>query len=500
MARLHTPAARLLQERLAEAAVTVVRNDDDILPVRTLENKNFVSLSLGEKEGQFDRYLSRYAPVSNWLVRTPADTAGLTALLAGADLVVVEISSIGVAWKEFISGVRRRLQQKEVVVCNFGNPENLTEWEEFPTQIQIYSEGDQMPEVAAQVIFGGMASRGVLPIHVSATTPAGAGVRTATQDRLSYTVPEAAGLDSRILEEIPAIAREAIESKAMPGCRVLVAKDGMVVYDRSFGSLTYDNKVPVTEETIYDLASVTKVSATLQAVMYMYENGMIDLNKKISVYLPELKGSNKQDFILKDILTHQAGLWPFLPFWTQTMKDSLYLPEFYSRSENPAYHLPVSRNLFATNAMKDSLWQWIIKARIVDKPGRIPYDFRYSDMGFYVMQHLAEKLLNQPLEVFLEQRLYGPVGAYTTGYLPLRKFPESRIAPTEDDKTFRKSLLTGFVHDQGAAMQGGIAGHAGYSVPPMIWQSWTALAPGRTLWGPAVFPAGNACFIYRQAI
>jgi CubicO group peptidase (beta-lactamase class C family) len=111
--------------------------------------------------------------------------------------------------------------------------------------------------------------------------------------------------------------------------------------------------------------------------------------------------------------------------------------------------------------MKDSLWQWIIKARIRDKAPRTPYDYRYSDMGFYILQHLAEKLLNQPMEDFLAQNLYEPLGAYTTGYLPLVRFPSERIAPTEKDTVFRKSQLTGYVHDQGAAMHGGIAGHAG---------------------------------------
>jgi len=233
------------------------------------------------------------------------------------------------------------------------------------------------------------------------------------------------------------------------------------VYEKSFGSLMYDKKLLVTDETIYDLASVTKVSATLQAVMFMQERGLIDINKKASVYLPELKNSNKKDFVIKDILTHQAGLWPFLPFWAHTIKDSLHLPQYYNKQQTKEYPFPVSENLFANKSMKDSLWHWIVNSKIVEKTPRTPYTYKYSDMGFYIMQHLAEKMLNQPQEDFLDQNLYHPLGAYTTGYLPLRKFPAERIAPTEDDKTFRRSLLRGYVHDQGAAMHGGIAGHAG---------------------------------------
>lgn len=137
------------------------------------------------------------------------------------------------------------------------------------------------------------------------------------------------------------------------------------------------------------------------------------------------------------------------------------MPEFYSRSQSNEYPYQVSNKLYASVAMRDSLWQWIIKAKVRDKISRTPYDYKYSDMGFYIMQHLAEKILNQPMEDFLQQNLYEPLGARTTGFLPLNRFPPIQIAPTEDDKLFRRSLLIGTVHDQGAAMHGGVAGHAG---------------------------------------
>lgn len=137
------------------------------------------------------------------------------------------------------------------------------------------------------------------------------------------------------------------------------------------------------------------------------------------------------------------------------------MPEYYSTEKNEKYPWEVADKLYATNVMKDSLWQWIIHSKIREKPKRTPYDYRYSDMGFYILHHLAEKKFNQPMEDFLNQNLYEPLGAYHTGYLPLKKFPKNQIAPTEYDTLFRKSLLTGYVHDQGAAMHGGVAGHAG---------------------------------------
>ena len=193
----------------------------------------------------------------------------------------------------------------------------------------------------------------------------------------------------------------------------------------------------------------------------MHDKSLIDINKKASYYLPELKLSNKKDFTIKDILTHQAGLWPYLPFWQQTMKDSTLLPEYYSQVQNENFPFPVAKDLFVTSTMRDSLWQWIMDARIREKKPRKPYDYTYSDMGFYILQHLAEKVLNQPMEDFLAQNFYEPLGAITTGFLPLARFPESQIAPTEIDQQFRMQPLTGYVHDQGAAMHGGVAGHAG---------------------------------------
>ena len=471
--RLHAPQDQLFQHQLAEATVTVIRNSSSLIPIRTLENKHFVSLSLGRDDrNEFNHYLAQYAPIRTLSVLSLSDTVGLARHLGLGDVILVGLYPGAAAFqKDIVPIIKKMASQKEIILCHFGNPIELKDWEGIPTILTAYTDAGLMPKVAAQIIFGGMGAHGVLSIDASDSARAGQGEITGTHDRFTYTLPEAAGMDSKTLEQIRSIAGEGIDSKAFPGCRVLVAKDGKVVYDRSFGYLTYENKAPVTDETIYDLASVTKVSATLQTVMFMVEKGLIDINKKVSFYLPELRESNKKDFIIKDILTHQAGLWPFLPFWAQTMKDSVHLPEYYSREFSADYPLPVSADLFASKSMKDSLWQWIIHAKIIEKPARTPYDYRYSDMGFYIMQHLAEKILNQPMQDFLEQNLYEPLGAYTTGYLPLKNFPASRIAPTEDDKLFRKSLLIGYVHDQGQPCTVVLPVMRAYLARAMIWPS-----------------------------
>lgn len=485
--KLHDPTYYLTKDRLASASITVLQNADSLIPIRKLDNVSFVCISVGrEANNEFTHYLKKYAPFRLHSIRTIQDTSAI--VLQPNEIIVMGIFPNATPLELALRGWFDRVSiQGKLIAVHFGNPFSLGLYTRASALLAAYTDQDKMQVVVPQVIFGGLRATGTLPMTVG-PWQAGRSIETKTWDRVSYGVPEAAGISSRKLEKIRVIMDEAIAMGATPGCQTLIIKDGKVVYEQSAGSLAYDSKNPVTEETIYDLASVTKISATLQAVMFMQEKGLINVNKKVSVYLPELKNSNKSDFTIKDILTHQAGLWPFLPFWAQTMKDNLPMPEYYSNLQSPSYPFPVSENLFASSTMKDSLWQWIIRAKIREKPPRTPYDYRYSDMGFYILQHLAEKLLNQPLEIFLDENLYRPLGAYTTGYLPLQRFAKDRIAPTERDTLFRKTLLTGYVHDQGAAMHGGIAGHAG------LFSTATDLAKVGQMWLQKGHYGGNSFF------
>lgn len=466
--KIVTTESRLLKRKVFEAIPTVVVNNRNTLPVQILENKTFTCIIADDsiKGKVFSSVISKYVPVRTINVGETTDveklTSGLRDTLQRQQVIMVVLfpGTQQITFEKLLPMLQESVINRDIIICDFGSSIFRSYAHQFPTAITGYSDDPEMIALVPQVIFGGLSSRGLLPVTFGQIMP-GTSPVTKSLDRLSYSFPEDAGMDERTLNKIASIAEEAIATKGTPGCHVLVARKGKVIYEKSFGHLTYEKVLPVTENTIYDLASVTKVSATLQAVMFMYEKGLIDINKKASFYLPELKNSNKKDFTLKDILTHQAGLWPFLPFWAQTMKDSVHLPQFYSKRLSRQYPLVVADNLYANMAMKDSLWNWIVKAKIREKPDRTPFDYRYSDMGFYILQHLAEKLLNQPIEDFLNQNLYEPLGAYSTGYLPLLHFPVSQIAPTENDKLFRKALLIGTVHDQGAAMHGGVAGHAG---------------------------------------
>jgi beta-N-acetylhexosaminidase len=451
----------LLTKNIYRSTGTLLADKQGLLPIKVLDNKKIASLAIGvNKYTPFNKYFSRYTQVDQFCMPLLQDSSVLVGL-EKYDIVLVGIFPFASTWQDsLISSLQSLARTTSVILIHFGNPEQLPKFKKFDTVLAAYTTEFDMPEIIAEQIFGALPINGTLPLSIGGFS-SGTQLKTKSLQRIGFGSPYEVGMESQTLDKIKDIAYEAIQAGATPGCRILVARKGKIIYDHSYGWLSYENKTAVSDETIYDLASVTKVSATLQTTAFLYEKGLIDLNKKMSVYLPELKGTNKEDLIIKDILTHQAGLWPFLPFWAQTMKDSLHLPEYYSPTRSVSFPHDVSKNLYASATMKDSLWQWIIKSKMREKPVRTAYDYRYSDMGFYMLQRLAERLLNQPMEDFLSQNLYEPLGAYTIGYLPLNRFPESRIAPTERDNLFRKSLLTGFVHDQGAAMHGGVAGHAG---------------------------------------
>lgn len=461
--RINSPEANVMRLRLVESSITLVKDEKKLIPIPNLEGKKFASVTIGTGSSrEFERYLNKYAAFESWSVNTPTDTTQFINHLDEFDVIVVSLYGLDSNQKSWLPNWVTKLDNKlNVIVCSFGNPYDLTMITDASTVLVGYGDSQNIPMTAAQIIFGARQAKGALPIQLNASLTEGMGTTNATIDRFAYGIPEQVGMSGKILSKIDEIVRQAIDSGATPGCNILIAKDGQVIYNKAIGWKTYEKANPLTEETIYDLASITKVSATLQTVMFMYDKNLIDINKKVSVYLPELTNSNKKDFTIKDILTHQAGLWPYLPFWQQTIKDSTLLPEYYSERQSDEFPFPVAKNLFANKTMKDSLWQWIINAKVREKKPRTPYDYTYSDMGFYIMQHLAEKLLNQPMEDFLQQNIYEPIGAYTTGFLPLDRFAESEIAPTENDLQFRQSTLIGYVHDQGAAMHGGIAGHAG---------------------------------------
>lgn len=463
VARLTSPSTKVLQQEILRSAITLVSNEENTLPIQQLENKRFAVVTIGkEGKNEFVHMLAKYKAFDQFVIRSAADTAQLDLrAMEGYDYVVLGVFPYATSFLPTIQPFLNRLHPREKIVCLFGDPLQLNAFTNVTTAVTSYVDQPTSERTLAQMIFGGMTFEGELPVNINAQWQTGRGMVTQPMERFSYVAPEDAGMDGKTLEQIASIAREAIDSGATPGCHVFVAHKGKVVFDRSFGWYTYDNQLAVTDETIYDLASITKVAATLQAVMFLQEKGMIDVYKKASQYLPELRKTNKKDITIKDMLTHQSGLLPFIPMWPNTVKDKQFLPNYYGSAQSEVYPLQVAPQLFVNPCVRDSAWQWVLNSRMIERQGRTPYPYRYSDMGSMVFHHIVESMINQPMNEFLQDHFYEPLGAETLGYLPLERFPATRIAPTEVDTIFRKQLIHGTVHDERAAMLGGVAGHAG---------------------------------------
>ena len=472
--RLNTPTADLLNQKLYEKSVTIAKNASGALPLRNLETQSFASLSIGHEKGNlFQKTLSKYVNFKHHHISSREKSVEkydeLYHQLKRYKTVVVGVHDIfnspriNYGTNEVYLNFLNRLQKAtRVIVVVFGNPYSLRFFDDIDHVICTYEENKYSLRVAPQIIFGALPAGGHLPVTASEEMSIHLGVETKPLGRLAYSLPEDVGLDSEVLKRIDLIAEEAITDQATPGCQILVAKNGAVVYEKSFGHLTYENNQATTNETVYDLASLTKVVATLQTIMFLYDQGLVDINRKASHYLHDLKGTNKEGMIIKDILMHQAGLLTFIPFWIKTIDEQGLKNEIYSTSGSPPFEMEVTPEIYGLHTLQDSLWHWIKSSDLRPlKKGRDKFDYKYSDLGFFILHRLAEKLLNQRMDEFLEQNFYQPLGMNFLSYMPLKKYGKEIIAPTEYDNYFRNALIHGTVHDPGAAMMGGIAGHAG---------------------------------------
>ncbi|MGW8316853.1 MAG: serine hydrolase domain-containing protein, partial [Bacteroidales bacterium] len=316
---------------------------------------------------------------------------------------------------------------------------------------------DDTEELAAQLIFGGIGGEGRLPVALGENYPAGRGLQTDGGLRLQYAFPENAGLSSAFLDHrIDSIVRSGLVAGAFPGCEVMAARNGKVIFQRSYGYHTYDHRVEVRKEDLYDLASVTKVSGPLAGLMVLEGMGRFSYTDRLGDYTSEMKHSDKADLPLKDILAHQAGLYPWIPYWQDAVKNNgEYKRRYFSVTPSVKYSLGVADHLYLNNNYRKKIYRSIRKSELGDQT------YVYSGLSFFIFPEIIEDLSGEPYEDFLKEKVYTRLGAYDLTFNPLRYYPMSRIVPTEYDSLFRKQQIQGYVHDEGAAMMGGYSGNAG---------------------------------------
>jgi CubicO group peptidase (beta-lactamase class C family) len=365
-------------------------------------------------------------------------------------------NNFGISQAAF-SLIRQLQQQQKTITMVFGNPYVIKKMCDARVLIACYEDDDITEETAADFLNGRFIAKGKLPVTVCDSYPYGSGIIV---NRLLAKVPPAdLGFNADKLTEIDSIVNDAIVKRAMPGAVVLIAKDGKIAYERAYGFLAYESSEPVYPETIYDLASVTKIMATTVSVMKLYDEGRLDLKKTLGDYLPWVKGSNKENLVLWDIMLHQAGLKAWIPFYRETVDTLLAdVPNYsiYARVQDSLHTVRVAENTYLRKDWIDTMYTRILQSELGPQGTYV-----YSDNDFILMGKIVESITGLPLDEYVKKTFYDPLGMSSTGFKPRDHFALNNIAPTEKETGFRQQLMHGDVHDPGAAMFGGVSGHAG---------------------------------------
>ncbi|OAQ39076.1 beta-N-acetylglucosaminidase [Pedobacter psychrophilus] len=435
----------------AGQATVVLNNEKALLPLKKLEIKTIASIDLGYKyHSIFDSILNKYADIKTFPLTK--DLNALNADLKFFNTIIIQVTDSTEFNDEILFFINQMENTRQVVINYFGEGKNLAKLNNVKAPIVFSPVKDQQAaSFSAQLIFGGVACLGRLPISFSDKYQRNTGFDI-DRIRLQFTVPEDLNINANDLKAIDEIAAEAIRNKATPGMVVFAAKDGKVIFNKAYGAHTYDTDAQKESvNDIFDLASITKVGATTMEVMHLYETNQLDLDTTIDTYLAQARNTDKADIKVKELMLHQAGFIPYIPFF------SAIKPDDFSRDSSEVYNVKVADNYF----MKKSYFNDVMWKQMLASPLKTRGKYVYSDLSMYFMKEVIEQITKTPLQNYVKTNFYNPLGMSSTGFNPRYRFTKSEIVPTELDTYFRKTLLMGYVHDQGAAMVGGVSGHAG---------------------------------------
>lgn len=467
----HTPQEAagydLTRRQLYEQALTLLRNRGNLLPLQRLDTLKAAVVAIGSaRQTTFQQSAARYMPAEATF-RLPEnasnqDVERLAKLLAPYNLLICGVHGLtqspagNYGVDASISYFLRQVKDKHIAVCIFGNPYSMKYMagvENVDALIAAYQENEPTQTSAAGAIFGANSLTGRLPVHVSDTFRLNDGIDLKKNGRLKYTIPEEAGISAPLFENrIDSIAMAGIRQRAYPGCQVVVARHGMVILNKCYGYQTYDNKTPVTEHTLYDLASVTKIIGPLPALMKLYGEKKINLDVSFSFYWPDFRGTDKEWMSFRKMLAHQARFPSGIIFWSRTF---LNVDTLFQKQPSPQFSICVGPSLYLNRNYIPSILDQIRDCKLLPRTRYV-----YSDLPSILYPRVIAKLTKADYEEYIESNFFRPLGAQLM-YNPYRKYAMSMIAPTENDAAFRGGLVHGYVHDEAAAMQGGVSGNAG---------------------------------------
>ncbi len=462
---VNAPKYQVLNRKLVENSITLVKNENQLLPLKNLDKNKIAYVKLGTKSNH--TFLKRLKDYTNVDVIYDKNLSSVLEKLKKYETVIISFHTSLGAYASYnipdqdLVKLQEIARTKKVVLDIFASPYALLKLKTFTNIDAIlvsYQNTALAQDVSAQMIFGALDIKGKLPVSVQNEYKLGFGLQVPSIGRLSYSIPEAVNMSSEKLARIDSVADEVIKKKMAPGLQVLVARHGKVIYRKSFGYYTYDKEKKVDNESIYDLASVTKILGGLPMIMKAEEEKKFNINSTLGELMPVLKQSNKDTLTVKEALSHYGKLKPYIPYYKILVEGEHNEPmaKYFSHDFSKDYSIQVADHLFLRTDYYDTIFK-----RIADVPQRKKLEYRYSGLPFYLFKDYIEKQYKKPLDIINHDEFYGPLGATTLTYNPINKFPITRIVPTEKDNFFRHQLLHGYVHDEGAAMMGGVSGNAG---------------------------------------
>lgn len=463
---LNKPHYKATADKLFGSAVTIVKNDEGILPLNQSSIKKKALLVVGTKKPQeIENVLTKYDDFDVFRIEHNAknkDGKKLIAKIKNYDLVVVAMLNTNIlAGKRFgitvgdVELVEKIAAKTDVVLDIFASPYALNFFNNdvFKAILVSYQEKIVLQKASAEMISHNVHKFGTLPVDAGEYR-AGWGLNYGAT-KLYIDDPETMGVNMDMLLKVDSTALNGIEIDAFPGCQIIAAKDGAIFYNKSFGYHAYDNKVPVKWNDVYDLASLTKILATTPSIMKMTEEGIIDIDKELSDYLLMLRGTDKESLKFKEVLAHQSGLQNWIPFYISTINENGWDTTVYQDYISEEYPTRVAEGMYVRKGYNHVLMDSILQSPFQDK------SYHYSGIGFYMLKLMVENINNSSFDEYVYDNFYDKLELNYLKFNPRKYFEIDKIAPTENDTVFRMQQLQGDVHDQGAALLGGISGNAG---------------------------------------
>lgn len=467
---LNNPFADLINRQLSKESLTVLRNQKEHIPIRDLDKKTIATLSINaDTLTAFQQMTNNYSQIKHFYLSAKSSSQDAKMVydsLQNYDLWLVGIHQTSRRpYKNFkitdtLKAVINKVAKSDKALINFfGNAYSIEQFEglnECKSLVLAYQNSQYAQQYAAQLLFGAIGANAKLPVTISNYFVAEDGLEINPIERLIYDIPEAVGVNSKTLQKIDEVVFEALEAKAFPACEVLVVKNNIVIFNKTYGFHTYDKVKKAQKNNLYDLASITKVVGSTTALMRLEEEGKIKLSDKLSKYIPYFNKKRKNDLTFKEVLSHQSGLKPWIPYWKNTLDENgNFKKKTFQTCYSKKYPYQIAANLFLYKKYQKTMFKQINNSDLGEKK------YRYSGLSFYRYPEMIQKLTKQDMNSFLKTEFFKPLGAFTLTYRPLDSFAKSRIIPTEYDSTFRKIQIHGTVHDEGAAMMDGISGNAG---------------------------------------